>query len=173
MYLLKIDIELSVLIGLVFMTIFALIWLISEFRRMRDELKERAGINNESLKLRLQAYERLTLFSERAGLKNLVDRTDFSGIGAGSFHAGLIENIKTEYDYNLSQQIYVSTDVWNAVTKLKDQNIYIINQLAATLPHQATGIDLAKRILEYSLTEKAELNKIVLDAIQFEAKKAF
>jgi len=173
MYFLKIDIEITVLIGLVFLFIFALIWLITEFSRMRDELKERAGISNESLKLRLQAYERLTLFAERAGLKNLVSRTDYSGIGAGTLHAELVDTLKAEFDYNLSQQIYVSPEIWNALTKLKDQNIYIINQVAATLSHEATGLDLAKRILEYSLSEQAELNKIVLDALQFEAKKAF
>lgn len=173
MYLLAFDIETSVLIGLVFMFILALIWLITEFSRMRDELKERAGISNESLKLRLQAYERLTVFAERVGLKNLVSRTSYSGVGAGSLHSDLIETIKSEYDYNVSQQIYVSVDLWNALTKLKDQNIYVINQLAATLPYEATGLDLTKRILEYSLTEKAELNKVVLDALQFEAKQIF
>jgi hypothetical protein len=90
---------------------------------------------------------------------------------APSMHNRLIEEIKQEYEYNTSQQIYVSKEVWSAVTKLKDQNIFIINQLAATLPHQASAMELSKIILEYSMTEKAELNKIVLDAIQFEAKK--
>ena len=36
---------------------------------------------------------------------------------------------------------------------MKDQNIYIINQLAATLPHEAIAMDLGKRILEYSMTK--------------------
>jgi hypothetical protein len=40
-------------------------------------------------------------------------------------------NIKSEYDFNVSQRVYVSKKIWAAVTKLKDQNIYIINQLAA------------------------------------------
>jgi hypothetical protein len=121
----------------------------------------------------LQAYERLTLFAERAGLKNLVSRTEYAGMGAGMLHGTLIETLKSEFDYNLSQQIYVSPEVWNALSKLKDQNIYIINQLAAVLPYESTGFDLIKRILEYSLTEKAELNKIVLEALSFEAKQAF
>lgn len=172
MYLLKIDIEITVLIGLAVAFILALIWLITEFTKMRDELKERAGISNESLKLRLQAYERLTMFAERAGLKNLISRTEYDGYGAGRLHAELVDTLKAEFDYNISQQIYVSPEVWNALVKLKEQNIYIINQLAATLPQEATGVDLAKRILEYSLNNQAELNKIVLDALQFEAKKA-
>jgi hypothetical protein len=71
----------------------------------------------------------------------------------------------------VSQQIYVSKEIWNAVTKLKDQNIYIINQLAGALPNEANSLDLSKRILEYSMTQNAELNAIVLDALQYEAKK--
>jgi hypothetical protein len=95
------------------------------------------------------------------------------GESAASMHSRLIDEIKSEFEYNVSQQIYISKEVWNAVTKLKDQNIYILNQLAATLPHQASSLELSKIILEYSMTEKAELNTIVLDALQYEAKKMF
>jgi hypothetical protein len=105
------------------------------------------------------------------GLKNLISRALYNDQSASGLHRDLIQTINQEYDYNVSQQIYVSKEVWNAIIKLKDQNVYIINQVAATLPQQAIAMDLSKRILEYTLTDKAELNVIVLDAIQFEAKK--
>ena len=145
--------------------------LLFEFRSMKDLIKERLDLNNEGIKLKLQALERLTVFSERAGLKNLISRVESMQTSAATLHASLIETIKNEYEYNISQQIYVNPEVWNAVTRLKDQNIYIINQLAATLPPQAIAMDLGKRILEYSMTNNAELNTIVLDALQYEAKK--
>ena len=86
--------------------------------------------------------------------------------------ATLIDSIKQEYDYNTSQQIYVSTEVWRAVNNLKEQNIYIINQLASTLPAQASGMDLNKHIIDYLINNSnASLHNIVLDAINFEAKK--
>ncbi len=145
--------------------------LLLEFRGMKEKIKERLDLNNEGTKLRLQALERLTLYAERSGLKNLVSRIEDFQMSAISLHSMLIETLKSEYDYNISQQIYVSPEVWNAVTRLKDQNIYIINQLAANMPHQSTAVDLSKRILEYSMTHNAELNTIVLDALHFEAKK--
>jgi hypothetical protein len=145
--------------------------LLMEFRAMKDLIRERAHINNDALKLQLEALERLTVYTERAGLKNLVSRISSTGLYAAGLHAEMIDSLKTEYDYNISQQIYVSPEVWNAVTRLKDQNIYIINQLAATLSPDAMGMDLSKRVLEYSMTKDAELNRIVLDALQFEAKK--
>ena len=151
---------------------FALIgMLIYEFRSMKEKINERLGLNNDGTKLKLQALERLTLFTERAGLQNMVGRVENLSTSGVMLHSNLIESLRSEFDYNLSQKIYVSTEVWNAVTRLKDQNIYIINQLAATLPPNATAIDLSKRLLEYSMTQNAELNKVVLDALRYEASK--
>jgi hypothetical protein len=61
--------------------------------------------------------------------------------------------------------------MWNAIGNLKDQNTFIINQLAATLPPDANGIELSKRILEYVASTESELNTTVLNALQFEAKR--
>lgn len=142
-------------------------YLIWEVIMLKDFLKK---ANPENKRLQLQAYERLAVFAERAGLKNLITGSDVHGQSAAIMHGVLTENLKSEYDYNVSQQIYVSKEIWDAVTKLKDQNIYIINQLAAMLPTQANSLDLSKRILEYSMSQNSELNTIVLDAIQHEAK---
>lgn len=141
-----------------------------EFRAMKELIRERADINNEGIRLKLQALERLTLFSERAGLKNMIGRIESMDMSASRLHLTLVEMLKSEYEYNVSQQIYVSPEVWNAVTRLKDQNIYIINQLASTLPFEAIAMDLSKRLLEYSMANNAELNVVVLDALQYEAK---
>lgn len=148
--------------------IVGLIYLIMEVIAIKFSLKDGS---TQKTSLQLQAYERLAVFAERAGLKNLISRSDTYGQSAAVLHGVLIENIRSEYDYNVSQQVYVSKEIWEAVTKLKDQNIYIINQLGGTLPPHATSLDLSKRILEYSLTQNSELNLIVLDAIQHEAKK--
>lgn len=150
-----------VIIGLLFI----------EFRGMKELIKERLELNNEGFKLKMQALERLTLFCERAGLKNMIGRVESMQMSAASLQATLVGMIKSEYEYNISQQIYVSPEVWNAVTRLKDQNVYIINQLASTLPFEAIAMDLGKRILEYSMSNNAELNVVVLDALQYEAKK--
>jgi hypothetical protein len=83
----------------------------------------------------------------------------------------LLQTLNNEYEYNVSQQIYVSPEMWKAITKLRDQNIFIINQIAATLPAQASAMELSKSLIEYSMTNNAELNKIVLEALQFEAQK--
>jgi hypothetical protein len=150
----------------------ALVWLITEYYSMKTAIKERTGINNETIKLRLQAYERLALLAERIGLQNLISRIPNAGISAKHMQGALIEAIKTEYEYNISQQVYVSPEAWRAVNNLKEQNIYIVNQLTATLPFQATAMDLNKQIIDYLMSNpKASLHTIVLEVLNFEAKK--
>ena len=164
--------EYATLMGVLGVTLIAVVWMLKEFTGMRNEIRERAGINNETLKIRLQAYERLTLFAERVTLKNILTRLPSDGVTAHLMQLSMVESIKAEYDYNVSQQIYVSDDMWKAITKLRDQNIYIIYQVASTLPPNASAMDLNKRILEFSMgNPNSELSGIVLDALRYETKE--
>ena len=150
----------------------AFIWILTEFSSLKKELGERKNNEPEILRLRLQAYERITLLAERIALQNLLSRNSNAGLTCRQMQATLIDSIRQEYDYNVSQQIYVSTEVWRAVNNLKEQNIYIINQLASTLPPQASGMDLNKHIVDYLINNtNASLHTIVLEAITYEAKK--
>lgn len=122
--------------------------------------------------LQLQAYERLVMLAERISIPNLVSRANQPGFDARNMQVLLIESIKQEFEYNASQQIYVSPVAWEAVTNLKEQNMLIINQVGATLPPDASAIDLNKRLLEFVMTQKkGTLHTIVLEALNYEAKK--
>src|SRR5690606_28116163 len=68
-------------------------------------LRENQG---PTVRLRLQAYERLALFLERVHPRQLAPRVYQSGMTVGELQATLIFNIRTEFEHNLSQQIYVS-----------------------------------------------------------------
>jgi hypothetical protein len=170
MYLLEITAA-DVQIGATFMFFIVIAWLLAEFNGMKEAIRERLGINNETIKLKLQAYERLTLYAERAALKNLVSRTYTEEMTARDMQLTLLDNLKSEYEYNVTQQIYVSAEMWKAITKLKDQNIFVINQVAAALPVTASSMELSKALLEYSMTDNADISKIVLEALQYEAQK--
>ena len=162
----------TVVIILFLVLLLVFIWILTEFSTMKTQLNERKGTEPETLRLRLQAYERIALLAERIALQNLLSRVNNSGLSCRQMQISLIDSIKQEYDYNISQQIYVSPEVWRAVNNLKEQNIYIVNQLASTLPAQASGMDLNKHIVDYLLNNSnASLHNIVLEAINFEAKK--
>ena len=175
MHILEISFDSNVMIFILVLTnlivIAGWIFLNKAFERLRIKIEQKINVNDEGNRLKLQALERLTLYAERSGLSNLIGRIDSTGLNASDYYQILTHTLKTEYEYNLSQQVYVSQEVWHAITRLKDQNIYIINHITANLPPQATAVDLSKLILEYSMTPNAEMNSIVLDALQFEAKK--
>ena len=159
-----------IIVSLVLLLFF--VWILTELSTMKKQFGERKGTEPEMIKLRLQAYERITLLAERISFQNLLSRINNSGLSSRQMQMSLIDSIKQEYDYNLSQQIYVSPEVWRAVNNLKEQNIYIVNQLASTLPANASGMDLNKHIVDYLINNSnASLHNIVLEAINFEAKK--
>jgi hypothetical protein len=162
----------TIIVILLIVLLLAIIWLLTEFSSFKKDVGEGKPTDPDTLKLRLQAYERLTLLAERIALQSLISRTPNTGLSSRQMQGTLVDSIRHEYDYNISQQIYVSPEVWKAVNNLKEQNIYVVNQLAATLPSQATGLDLNKQILEFLINNpKASLHNIVLEAINFEAKK--
>lgn len=157
----------AVVIILCFLGIYLFVYR-SDIKEMKKAEKQPALDKS----LQLQAYERLTILAERVALKNLVSRIAPAGMTADVYQRLLVESIKQEYDYNLSQQLYVSPQAWQAVTNLKEQNIFIIHQLANTLSPEAPGADLGKRILELlDADAKTSLHAVVIEALRFDAKK--
>jgi hypothetical protein len=122
--------------------------------------------------LQLQAYERLILLVDRIALPNLINRVNQPGLSARDMQGVLTQNIRQEFEYNVTQQIYVTAEAWEAVRNLKDQNILIINQVASFLPAEASGQDLNRSILEMLMqSPKASLHNVVADVLSYEAKR--
>jgi hypothetical protein len=122
--------------------------------------------------LQLAAYERLVILADRIAIPNLISRSSQQGLSKTDMQQLLTQTIKQEYDHNLSQQIYVSADAWEAVRSLKDQNIHFINQVASVLPPEANGMDLSKKILDFVLNQpQGSMHTLVQEVISGEAKK--
>jgi hypothetical protein len=141
----------------------------------RKESKKEAAtkiLKGTNVTLQLQAYERLTLLVHRIALPNLIARINEPGLSAKEMQLLLTQNIKQEFDYNITQQIYVSSGAWSTVNNLKEQNMLIINQLANMLPANATGLDLNKKLLEFSMNdERGNMHQAVSEALSYEAKE--
>jgi hypothetical protein len=138
----------------------------------KQDTKKNTDTAFNTRQLQLQAYERLVILTERVSLPNIVSRANQPGISAREMQLLMLESIKQEFEYNSSQQIYVSPLAWQAINNLKEQNMLIINQIAQTLPADARGFDLGKRIMEVIIAQdKKALHNIVLEALNFEARK--
>jgi hypothetical protein len=82
----------------------------------------------QALPLRLQAYERLTLFLERIDPNKLLLRVKPFSDELEKYESLLIQNIDSEYEHNLSQQIYVSPECWSLITAAKNATIQVLRQ---------------------------------------------
>lgn len=122
--------------------------------------------------LALQAYERLLLLADRIALPNVINRLPNEGISAAEMRVLLVKHIREEFDYNVTQQMYVSAETWKALKNYKDKNLLIVNQISMQLPPEATALDLHKAILSFLVTEEnANLHDLVSEALSYEAKK--
>jgi hypothetical protein len=147
--------------------------LVALFRKATPpELPPAPPAPNGSLPLQLTAYERLVLLCERISLPALISRTAAADLGANDMRYILIENIRQEFDYNASQQIYVSDAAWSAVRNLRDQSMLVINQVAGTLAPDARASDLNKKLLEVMMEQEGTaLHTAALETLNNEAKK--
>jgi hypothetical protein len=160
----------SLVISIIAFIISVSIFFILNRKQRTTSVEGNNGFNSRPLQL--QAYERLVMLSERIALPNLISRANQPGMSAREMQSLLLESIKQEYEYNLTQQIYVSPVAWEAVKNLKEQTMLVINQVAAALPAEASGIDLNKILLDVMMKQqKGQLYAIVLEALNYEARK--
>ncbi len=119
------------------------------------------------LPLRLQAYERIVLFLERITPNNLIMRLNRPEMNAVQFQSLLIKTIREEFEYNLSQQLYISTRAWELVKNAKEETITLINQASSKVPEAASSADLVRVLFEQFLGK----DKFPADTALDEVKK--
>lgn len=123
------------------------------------------------LPLRLQAYERITLFLERIDLSKLLIRVKPFSDSIEDYEGLLIKNIEQEYDHNLTQQIYVSPECWNLVNASKNATIHIIRQ---GVMHEKNGdVDKLRTWLLQNFMEEITPSQKAITYVKKEVSELF
>jgi hypothetical protein len=121
--------------------------------------------------LSVQAYERLVTFADRSGFPALVSRFPAGNLSANQLVEVLKQAITQEFEHNLSQQIYVEENAWQAVVDMKEQQCFILEQLVATLPSDASGDQLVDAIKTFLAADaNASIQPIVLELLKTAAR---
>lgn len=108
---------------------------------------------NITTPVRLQAYERMALFLERIEPNQLLFRVNNPELTAAQMQAVLLSTIRSEYEHNMSQQIYISPEVWESIKRAKENVVNAINIAAGKLPPEAMAIDLDSAIFQITAEE--------------------
>ena len=123
--------------------------------------------------LRLQAYERIIIFIDRINPSNLLIRFHQPGIGLAELQAIVLNEIKSEYQHNITQQLYIDRVSWNVVRTLKDDTIGMINNVVKGLPEAATGVDVSKKILQHMSTIEDNPYELAIEHLKKDIQKLF
>lgn len=138
----------------------------------RKQLAIFAQNSETTLKLRLHAYERLTIFVERMNAKSLISRYYIQQATAQDVQIAMVQGIRSEYEHNLSQQLYVSHEVWQTISTVMEQEITMLNRIGASCEMGASATEFIKKISEYIVnTESTIPTDIALETLNKEAKR--
>ena len=104
---------------------------------------------------KLLAYERMVVFLERTAPESILTRTNINELTALQLQKSLLQQIKQEWEHNISQQLYIKNDTWNMLSNTKESLIHLINSCASEVTLDSTALEYAKHIIEtYSKSPK-------------------
>lgn len=136
-------------------------------------LANKTKLNEHTLPIQLQAYERLILFLERITPNQLLLRVQPQSVQTADFLQLMLTEIREEYNHNLAQQLYISHENWQKLTKAKDGLVAMIQQAANEVPKDAAAIELSKKIMESSLSANSSQIAEAIISLKEEAQKLF
>ena len=90
---------------------------------------------------------------------------------AAQLHSAMLTNIRSEFEHNLSQQIYMSPKAWEVVRNARSNMIKIINTEFEKMPKEATGFDLSKKLLETIIELEKEPTRAAIDYVKDEVRR--
>lgn len=152
--------------------VFLTAWLVLRYMIRNDQDKRRQELilqNSRTVTpIKLQAYERIILLLERISLESLLVRVSSTDMTAQQLHSTLLNTIRSEFEHNLSQQIYMSQQAWEVVRNARSNMIKIINSEAEKMPVNSSGMDLSKRLLERIMQLDKEPTRAAIDYVKNE-----
>ncbi|WP_203258278.1 DUF7935 family protein [Hyunsoonleella ulvae] len=139
----------------------------NEDGRRRFLLKK--DLQTTSLPLRLQAYERLTLFLERISPNKLLLRVKPTSSNKEDYETLLIQNIQQEMEHNLTQQIYVSEKCWGVIMTAKAATVQLIRK--ANLSEKTDSADKLREIILTEMMERSSPSDAAISILKEEVRE--
>jgi hypothetical protein len=126
-------------------------------------------LQKDALPMRLQAYERMSLFLERIKPSKLLLRVKPTSSNKEDYESLLIANIEQEFDHNLAQQIYVTDKCWSITSTAKNATIQMIRK--ATLSEKVDSADKLRELILSDMMDKRSPSDAALSFIKEEVSE--
>jgi hypothetical protein len=135
-----------------------------------EEGRRRYLLNKEAQKnalpLRLQAYERMSLYMERINPTKLLIRIAPISNDKNDYENLIITQIEQEFEHNLTQQIYMSDECWTIIVTAKNATIQMIRK--ANMSDRVENADKLREVVLSDLMEKQSPSNAALAYIKNE-----
>ena len=142
-------------------------YLTNENNRRIYELKRESA--KSAIPQRLQALERMTLFLERINPGSLLIRVKPYNDSKHDYENLLIQQIESEFEHNLAQQIYVSDKCWGAIKATKNATISLIRQ--TNMSDKVDSPDKLREVILSDLVDKKAPSETGLAFLKNEVKE--
>jgi hypothetical protein len=164
--------SIALLFPLIIIFLFVYYMLKSFFDQFEKQQKQelRRKFSKESLPLRLQAYERITLLLERIKPESMIMRIVQPNTTTSELQRSLLENIRNEFEHNLSQQIYVSEEAWLMVVAARQSMIQLVGSIALNIDPNLPYMEYATDLLDEFASSNNDPISLAINFIQKEAK---
>jgi hypothetical protein len=120
----------------------------------------------DALPIRLQAFERMTLFLERINLAKLLIRITPISEDKNDYENYVIAQIEQEFEHNLTQQIYMSDECWTIIVTAKNATIQMIR--TANLSERVNNANKLREVILNDLMDKQSPSNAALAYIKNE-----
>lgn len=156
-----------------FVTVWTMMRNFTERQSDKHKFELLAGNQKYVTPIRLQAYERIILFLERLSVDSMALRLQKTNMKSIHLQILMLSTIRNEFNHNLSQQLYMSTEAWTAVKYAKEQILRAVNVTASQIDPKLPASAFSKALMEtYSEIDTRPI-ETALEIIKREARKYF
>ena len=171
----------TVIIIVVVITMIFGFWLIQHSQFRNEERKRQWELKRESQKtispIRMRAYERLSLLLERTTPEHMIFDLRTKQPEAMvqwtvlQMQQHLLQTIRIEFEHNLSQQVYVSEEVWALIMNARDQMAAFVIAIGNQIPKDATAQTYATTLITAYKSNGLTPTDKAMDELKREAKE--
>ncbi len=157
--------------------LFGTVWIIMRNMLEKESGKYKfellAGNQKYVTPVRLQSYERIILLLERISVESMALRLQKPKMKSAHLQMLMLSTVRKEFNHNLSQQLYISSEAWTAVKYAKEQILRTVNVTASKTDPRTSATEFSKALMEvYSEIETRPI-EAALEVIKREARRYF
>ena len=149
-------------------------WLVL-FKMLREERDKREfelrkASHKEALPIRLRGYARLAILLERTTPEHMLRDMDIANLTVQQLQILLMKKVRLEFDHNLSQQVYVSDSVWEAVILVEEEMISFIAAGAKNFAPDSPALPYAQQLITVYSSNGQTPNQLAQIKLREEAR---